>query len=406
MVDGLSALLHLVRASLKDEENDLFARVSLWDQEAIQEAELGIVGKEAARDVLTNQANWELKLYQQPDEYYEEYATEWDGQEKAHEEKVGNEQMGDKEVDRKRSGEKKLTEKSKRTFYRFKDRVTRICAVLEQIIAHQSDVESENGIGFKVRKSPKRQLEGFHFRDVATGESPIWPRVTELASTGEGWVDFARATHAITLFGSGFGELLKSSDETPICAHWKSVPTGNDYLAVSVANLQQILEKDGNTDTQPWKLIDDICWYTKHPPFESCQCSGTAASTAGRCDRVQMLYSQGLLDCTLRNLKSPSHLEKDGAVIFGHSHKISSFLSSSGIREQTSATESTILATSHNDNGIGSSADSTSLGSTDLSPPSNPRLAGMVKRKLHQFGDTLNPHLGDKKKQKNSDQAS
>jgi hypothetical protein len=60
--------------------------------------------------------------------------------------------------------------KEKKTYLRFKDRVEQIYHILEQILAHQAQVNAEDGIGFRVKYTPRRQLEGFDFMDVATDE--------------------------------------------------------------------------------------------------------------------------------------------------------------------------------------------------------------------------------------------
>jgi len=295
LVDGVSALLHLVRASLEKDQSDHFSDLFLFKPDQLKEADPARVGKSAVISVLTNAINQSIPLYKKPDDDYEEVTTEEDG----------------------RRGK---VSKKKVAYLRFKDRVEQAYHLLEQIIAYQSQVDSEDGIGFRVKYTPRRQLEGFNFMDVATDEDPFWPRVTTILPTGKGWIDLIRAIHAVTLFGYGFGELLKPLNGTPLCPSWMEVPKGLDYLAASVLELKEILSRMGSTTTNPWQLVDDIYWHNPDKVFEACQCaSGPTAQK--HCDRVQILLPARFPNLWTRKFRSPSNLGDRGAVIFGHSWK-------------------------------------------------------------------------------------
>lgn len=107
----------------------------------------------------------------------------------------------------------------KKIILHLRDQVDHIFHILEQIISHQSHVESQDGIGLKVQYSPRVHLEGFDFMDIASDEDPLWPCVATLAATGAGRVDSARAMHAITFSGCGFGEPFKPSSGIQTCMH-------------------------------------------------------------------------------------------------------------------------------------------------------------------------------------------
>ncbi|KAK0722607.1 hypothetical protein B0T26DRAFT_703393 [Lasiosphaeria miniovina] len=69
----------------------------------------------------------------------------------------------------------------------------------------QADAAAEG-----VNANPLRlriRLQDWDFRDVATGRGPLYQRVTT-PSSGRTWVDLTKSTHAVTLFGYGFGELI------------------------------------------------------------------------------------------------------------------------------------------------------------------------------------------------------
>ncbi|KAF2107446.1 hypothetical protein BDV96DRAFT_589304 [Lophiotrema nucula] len=294
LADGVSALLHLVRASLEHDAQDDFKGLFRYKPELLQEADPCKSGKAAAISVLTNAQNQELEIYQKPD---------------------GN----SAETTIKQTGEIEEVTKRTKTFFRFKDRVDHTYNLLEQIIAYQSQLDSEDGVGFRIKLTPRRQIEGFDFMDIASDEDPIWPRVTSLKATGTGWVDFTRALHAITLFGIGFGSLMKPHDEVTACLYWAEVPKGLDYLAVCVSDLKEVLKKKGNMRERPWRLVDQIYWHVPDLLFDKCDCS--SRSPKAGCDRVQVLLPAKVLKTWARKLTSPSKLEDSGAVIFGHSRK-------------------------------------------------------------------------------------
>lgn len=341
LVDGASALLHLVRASLKHDLGDPFKSLFLYEDSALQESHCPHLGKVSAIDVLTNKHNMGLALYAQPEKNHEE-AT----------------------VDNK--GARKTLTSTTKTNYCLKDRVQDIAGVLEQIIAHQADVSTQDGVGFKVKCTPRRDLVGFDFMDVATDEDPFWPRATTLRTSGRGWVDFSRAIHAITLFGSGFGALIQPTENAwNACAHChvnSEVPKGQDYLTVCVSQMLEVVEKRGSRNTSPWRLIDDIYWHAPDKAFGPCQCS---QFTGKKHDRVQVLLPTSFPNLWGRGLKSPVdlHLAQQGALLFGHSRKFPLKWSDHGTPEEGHSDQETEeMEAEFQDSGIGSSSMS---GTTD-----------------------------------------
>jgi hypothetical protein len=204
-----------------------------------------------------------------------------------------------------------------------KDKVLRIHHTLEQIIAHQCNVDSEDGVGFRLKSTPRKQLEGFNFMDVATDTAPCWPLVTTIKGTGRGWADFIRAIHAITLFGRGFGEILRPLDPSRLCSPWASVPKHQDYLAVCCADLESVFVKQGDRRNSPWRLVDDIYWVRRDKTFEHCKCDVGVSGKQG-CDRVQLFLPSLSFTRKLwgKRLQSPASLAGQGAIILGHSSKL------------------------------------------------------------------------------------
>ncbi|KUJ15384.1 uncharacterized protein LY89DRAFT_735500 [Mollisia scopiformis] len=297
LVDGASALLHLLRASLKHYQNDRhLQRIFCFDFSELEEARTTHTGADAAFEVLLNVDNQQLSLYSKMPESWREKT------------------IGER-------GKQEEVLKEKTVDFCLKDRVDQICNILGQIMAHQDDVSSQSGVGFRLKTTPQRQLEGFDFMDVATGQGTLWPKVATLRASGAGWVDFTRKIHAISLFGTGFGDLLAPANNRAGCGSclWnEGVPKGKDYLAVPVAELKDIIRTKGNMRRNPWRVVDDIYWHTPDMTFERCGC---LQSRSAKHDRVQVFLPATFPKMWGRNLKSPSKLASDGAVIFGHSWK-------------------------------------------------------------------------------------
>lgn len=337
LLDGASALLHLVRASLRHDKNDFFKDLFLFDETSVQEPHDPFTGKHAAIRFLTNELNISLPLFAKPKEFkMEETTTD--------------------------AGARAQIHSSTRKNYSLKDRIGDVYEILEQIMSHQADVLCQDGVGFRVKHTLRRQLEGFDFMDVATDEDPLWPRVATIKSRGRGWVDFTRALHAITLFGNGFGELLRPSqglDNCSKCLTNVEVPKGEDYLAVCTAELQVLLEKRGSRNTNPWRLIDEIYWYTPDKAFEQCQCR---RSSTKKHDRIQVILPASFPGFWVRDLRSPKDLPAQGAVLFGHSWKFPLRWKDYGVPEEGEPEEDTEdVRASFHDSGLGSSTGSSAV---------------------------------------------
>ena len=308
LLDGASTVLHLLRASIKHHQDDKRLRQLLCSPDNLELGEANealTVGSraEAAWEVLSNQDNINIPLRLKNTSAWDETTI--------------------------RQGEKRdHATKEKKTYLTVGNRIEQICHILCQITAHHDDVQTQSGVGYRLRSTPRLLLEGFDFADIATGTGTFWPRVATLKAKGLGWVDFTRAIHAPTVFASGFGELFRpfpspttGSSAIPRCSAclWNSpLPKGKDYLAATTSDLCNILRKRGNKTHKPWRLVDNIHWYS---PDLTCEpCSGTCSSSGKKGhDRVQVL-----LPATFPSMfgrESPRELPANGAFIFGHSSK-------------------------------------------------------------------------------------
>lgn len=314
LIDGTNTLLHLLRASLLQDQTSRFPHDSECHiDKRIKESEQ-VRSSNTAAAVLKDDENLNIPLYKDPDdiEEYEETSTE---------------AVEASEVTSKQTI-KRFTEKTQ-TWYRLKDRIEEICSFLEHIVDHQSDTESEDGVGFKIRVSPRKQLEGLHFAEIASTKSPLQPRVITLHREGKGWVDFTRSINAITLFGTGFGELLRPSPETRLCSPWATVPTALNYVVVPTSVLKVILgeyvEDDGCSTRRSIELVNKIYWHTPDKLFDACACTNGSVTHS---DRAQVLTPSTWLhklQTRALKLKQPTtahELGDNGAVIFGKSRQL------------------------------------------------------------------------------------
>ncbi|KAI0869167.1 hypothetical protein GGS24DRAFT_174111 [Hypoxylon argillaceum] len=316
LIDGASAILHLVRASIAHDKRGNFSHEILLDQNDIEE----IADMRNRKAALTREENKSLKICK--DDVMQQY----------HQSSQHTPQQ---------------------SYILLKERIEQIIHILEQVVSYQSRSNY---------RGPRGQLEGFDFMDLASNEDFFYSRVTALHTTGKGWVDFLRATQAPTLFGQGFGEIIKpvKSDERH-CLHWAELPRGMDYLAVSVSDLKEILRKKGSGLSNPFRLIDGIHWHKPDRIFEPCQC-GNQTNTHE--DLIQVLIPELIHARWGSKFNPPNQLKDDGAVIFGYSKKCPLHWSDYGDPEESGLTyhKESKSPPSVDDSGMGSSLSTLSDG--------------------------------------------
>jgi hypothetical protein len=339
LMNGATALLHIVRASLRDMLTSKFRSHLVFEPHRLEEAPIQYTS-DSAIHVLTCRSNMELKITRDKDEIWTETTEKEDG-----------------------SQEKVVKKKAK--YFRFQDLVDQKWHILEQILDRQSKLTAS---GFEIRMPGRRYLEGFDFVDVSTRIQNLKPKVTTLQARGKAWVDFTRSIGAVTLFGRGFGELMQPArNATDVCPNWNLLPKGYDYLAVSISDLEAISERRGDPNASPMKLVDDICWHKPDKLTEACSCKGQNlkrkySGLTSSCDRVQVLMPTS---SRKPRLISPGPLGSisQGAAIFGHSKTYPLRWSDFGKPEEgevTSPPEEHGLSANPQDSGLGSSIHSQS----------------------------------------------
>ncbi|KAH7163454.1 hypothetical protein B0J13DRAFT_37350 [Dactylonectria estremocensis] len=293
LVNGASALLHVLRASLAHSQRK-FRSAFLMCPQDLEDGE-GSMGAGAALQLLACERNRSLPLYRENVEFETSSGKDDNGK--------GPE--------------------TRFKYYRLEHQVEHIYSMFEKLVEHQTNAEQRNRV--RISSRPRRQLEGWDFKDLVTDGDPFFARVATLNAMGKGWVDFIRSIHAVTLFGRGFGELIRpKSMSNAGCSQWLRLPTERYYLAACVADLRDIMETHGDPRSSPMKLSDNILWFMKENAFQPCPCEKTAKAAVPLPNKhfepVQALFP--LAFKKLLRKRPAVQLQEAAAVIFGHSINI------------------------------------------------------------------------------------
>ncbi|KAI1066488.1 hypothetical protein LB506_008413, partial [Fusarium annulatum] len=294
LVDGASALLHLVRISLHIDINDPESAYDwVYDPSKLRDHWPGVGSRQAALQTLKSWENRELNVY------------------------IVDKHVGPNGVP--------VTKYST-----FAERVKSILHSIEVLVDRQAQAASQDGIKISQTLDPRRDIVGFDIVDVIDPSVPIYPRIQHLNSWGHGWIDLIPTLGITTLFGRGFGDLVRADEPDLICPSWRSVPGGKDYLAASISTMQMLHEKrllrmePGLIDGE---LTKKITWVAAKEASLHCKClKGQGSSdvqTAGaECNHnpVQFLAKRWWSRTIPHGLKPVQlgSLDPKGAVIFGH----------------------------------------------------------------------------------------
>ncbi|KAF5987863.1 nucleoside phosphorylase [Fusarium coicis] len=261
LTNGTSALLHVVRASLAYDSTDKFQSAFIFKAEELQESMKPFTAHSAI-DVLINPKNLALKLY--PDK---------DG------------------------------------FIVLRDRIDQYYNLLEKMLDHQTDITGCDTASLD--KMPRKDLEGWDFEDVSANRDPLHPRLVTLEPAGKGWVDLTRDLQAVTLTGSGFGELVRPAGPT-LCDYWSQLPKHRYLLACSISDMEDIIRDHRSSESDHARLSDKLIWHNAVDIPGKCQC-GCDAGHHG--EPVHVAFPSALSH-KLYPGKSPIKLS--GAAVFGH----------------------------------------------------------------------------------------
>ena len=359
LVDGASALLHVVRASLYRDAHDPVSPYHwVFDAERfganVQRAWDGcLTGRQAAIRVLKDWDNLEMPVYGTS---RTEFSTLW-------------------------------------------VRVSKILHALDIIIDYQAKLAYQDGIKIAQTLDPRQGVTGFDVLDIISPPGPIYPRIIRNSDPwNQGWVELVCSTGITAIFGNGFGDLLRPRQGTQVCRHWQSMPLAMNYLATSVTTLRMVYEEH-LLRVEPslgiGQLTGRLIWSSSRSPFDSCkQCSHPRQQKQHRSpqtdaggdrhahhDPVQFLTAKK--SSTARHLSQilskpsspPSvpvdirNLQQNGAIIFGHQSFLSQILS----RGHRQGASEDVAARAGSSSVLDSSASSRSLTSRRTESPSTCR---------------------------------
>ncbi|KAF4497030.1 hypothetical protein FAGAP_6789 [Fusarium agapanthi] len=294
LVDGASAVLHLVRASLHRDTNDPESAYEwVYDPSKLKDHWPGVGSRQAALQTLKRWENRALSVYV-----------------------VGN------HVDPNGA----LIPK----YSTFEERVENTLHSIERLVDRQAKTASQDGIRISQTLDPRREIVGFDIVDIIDPSVPIYPRIQHLNTWGHGWNDLIPTIGITTIFGRNFGDLICSDKPNDICPNWRSVPPGKEYLAASVSTMQMLHEKRllrMEPGLAGGELTKKITWVASKETSVQCSClkrhrvqGSQAARIECNHNPVQFLAKKWWSRTIPHGLK-PVHLESldaEGAVIFGH----------------------------------------------------------------------------------------
>ncbi|CAG8189942.1 unnamed protein product [Penicillium salamii] len=259
LVNGASALLHLVLVSLELDSKDAFSATASFDRSDLEYPRRHHAS--SASWTLANRSNMRVPVYEDDDQHM-----------------------------------------------RFDEYVTQHYEVLEKAFDWQSAAVSPPSASTTQRS----RLEGWELENLASGRDPIFAKEAKLEAAGLSWVDLVRSIQAVTLFGCGFGDIIKSG--TP-CAQWSQVPIGKSYLAVCHEDLKEIAASwCGNLNSNPAMLTHQIVWHIPDQISTRCECR--SEKQIPHSDIVQSLLPSKLAR-QLPTMKPSEKQGSDGAFIFG-----------------------------------------------------------------------------------------
>jgi len=309
--NGLRALLHLLRQSLKIDEDGDAGDLFVLKQEDLEEPKQAYEGN-AARKFLCNSRNLSTRIA------------------------IANIGHGSQEYEV------------------LGDRVRQLYDTMEKCLDYQMKPMNWGYV-------PRSQLEGWDFDSIVRRENGIGPSTLTLPSMGKGWVDLVRAIGATTFFGEGFGELL--SPGTDACP---KLPHGRFYMAAAVADITKLMTMNRCHPRGIPRMISQrppILWHSPSGSLTPCGCVGHKDSK-GTDLTIQVLWPKShamLLPEPTEQLDLQKHA--NGAVIFGHNDTVQHYLPDFGPPVPGKPPDPIRELESYDDSGIGSSLESQADGS-------------------------------------------
>ena len=231
LIDGVSALLHLLRGSLEASRRRFRSTFRL-DSKDFVEPHLqndGIQYPEAAEEFF-----W-------CNDYHNLSLTIFQGVPTCATKIVAKQQIEDLEL---RALTTESSSKQERSNTTVEDEFLQLWPILAHIAFRSKQISKKNQDGKETRwqdVTGAPYLLGWDFREVMRPTTDIQPRMAVLSSTADAWIGLTRSIATVNLFGTGFGELIQPGLD--ICPNWQVVPRQMCYLAVGRTTIDKIVEE-------------------------------------------------------------------------------------------------------------------------------------------------------------------
>ncbi|KAF5971617.1 Pfs domain-containing protein [Fusarium bulbicola] len=193
------------------------------------------------------------------------------------------------------------------------DKIKELCSIFEYFIDLQNHTKTKD----RLRGKSRKYLEGWDFEDVVSNFRTFHTRQTILETLGKEWVDFIRAIKAVTLFGRGFGEIIRPHKT---CREWATLPKGKYYIATLISDLHKVLKEHGHCGDGHLRLGDNLIWHSATPGSDFCKCKELGRHMKAPhhpCEPVQVCFPLNLAD-SLDSRKNKMPESNEGALIWGH----------------------------------------------------------------------------------------
>ncbi len=195
--------------------------------------------------------------------------------------------------------------------YYFKDAMLDIWSQMERLMEKDDSIEAYPGLA--LHGTMRSKVHGWEYMSLVHEKNYRRKEATIAKSSG-GWVDLINDVDALVLFATGFDEIIRPvTDLSKLCARWRNLPKGKDYLAAGIPILELLYSEAGSRLSHKHLTTSHLQWQRGSTLFEQCS---YAAPDRCECDRTQQIYHDSLFK-TFGRVRPPGDLEANGCAIFG-----------------------------------------------------------------------------------------
>lgn len=254
LLDGPSGLLHICRAWLDSgDAKDLFNNLGpTVDPISVFHHAKADGGMSDAVKLLLDAHNRDIKLYHSKHQALVESRVEYPNQ------------------------QRKVEEKTTASWRTWGDLVEARVLDLEYLYDFQFAERSKRTADIH---SPfhQQRMDGYDFQEIVKDKRNFRKWEIHFQSSFGGWLDFVESYNAVPVFGTGFGDLLRSRSTDlsgrRMCLQRTLLPRGHDYLAVSMEVLFNLTGRHLKDGLSHVKLGNSTYWLSPEAVFTPCACS-------------------------------------------------------------------------------------------------------------------------------------